>query len=176
MSQAMRKINGVVRKSGVVMLFINQVRMDLGGMGGFGGQPREVTSGGKALLFYTSMRMDVRRKAFIKDGQDQAVGQRVKIEIKKNKVAVPYKSCEVDLVFGRGFDAEVDILDQAVACKIVDKAGAWYSFGKTRLGQGRAFSATFLRDNEAMASEIATAVRAARGLEILPEEIEEEEE
>lgn len=176
MSQAMRKINGVVRKSGVVMLFINQVRMDLGGMGGFGGQPKEVTSGGKALLFYTSMRIDVRRISFIKDGQDQTVGQKVKIEIKKNKVAIPYKRCDVDLMFGRGFDAEVDILDQAVACKVVDKAGAWYSFGAIRLGQGRAFSSQYLRDNLEVATEISQAVRKIKGLDILPEESEEDEE
>lgn len=176
MSQAMRKISGVVRKSGTVMLFINQVRMDLGGMGGYGGSPREVTSGGKALLFYASMRIDVRRTAFITDGaSEQKVGQKVRVEFKKNKVAVPYKRVEVPLMFGHGFDAEADLLDLAVDCKVVAKAGAWFSYGATRLGQGRAFSAQFLREHPEVTVKIVAEVRQKKGLDVLLEEPEEPE-
>lgn len=170
MSQAMRKLKGVVRQSGTVMLFINQIRKDLG-MGGYGG-PKDVTSGGMALLFYASMRIEVRRTAFIKDGQEQSIGQRVKIEIKKNKVAVPYKKCEVDLIFGRGFDAEADLIDLGVSCGAVEKAGAWFSAGAIRLGQGKSFSAQFLRENPEVVAKIVAEVRQKKGLDILPEEVE----
>lgn len=176
MSQACRVLKTVVRKAGASLLFINQVRMNLGGMGGFGGQPTEVTSGGKALPFYTSMRIDVRRSSFITDGQDQKIGQKVKIEFKKNKVAIPYKKCEVDLIFGQGFDPNLDLIDLATSCGVVAKAGAWYSHGSQRLGQGRMFSATFLKENPEIAAKIAESVRVKKGLDILPEEPEEENE
>jgi len=168
MSQAMRKLSGVTRKSNTVLLFINQIRKDLG-MGGYGG-PKDVTSGGFALQFYASMRIEVRNIGAIKDGDDQHIANKVKVEIKKNKVAVPFKKCEVELTFGKGFNAAVDLLDLGVDCKIIEKSGAWFGFRGQRLGQGRTFSATFLRENPEISDTISKAVRQIKGLDVLPEE------
>lgn len=173
MSQAMRMLKGVVRKSKTVFVCINQTRSDMGSMGGGYGAPRQVTSGGRALLYYSSMRIEVTRIGTVKDGDDQSVANKVKIEFKKNKVAVPYKRCEVELRFGEGFDIYADLLDLGVACKEIEKSGSWYAFNGERLGQGRAFSVESLKANPEMMAKITASVRQKKGLDILPEESEE---
>ncbi len=132
MSQALRKLAGAINKSKVSVVFINQLREKVGIM--FGNP--EVTTGGRALKFYATMRMDVRRIESIKSG-DQIVGNRTRVKIVKNKVAPPFKEAEFDIMYGRGISREGDTLDCAVERKIVDKAGAWYSFEGNRIGQGR---------------------------------------
>ena len=149
MSQALRKLTAVVSKSNTILLFINQLREKLGVM--FGNP--ETTTGGKALKFYASIRIDIRRIQTIKDG-DIPIGARTRIKLAKNKVSVPFRMAEVDLIFGKGFDKEADILDLAVTESIVIKSGSWYNYGETRLGQGRDTAALFLKQNEKIRNEI----------------------
>jgi len=155
MSQAMRKLTGAINKSRTCVIFINQIRMKIGVM--FGNP--ETTPGGRALKFYSSVRVDIRRVSTIKDG-DQAVGNHVRARVVKNKVAPPFKTAEFDIMFDSGISATGDLLDLAVTHEIVQKQGAWFSFRDVRLGQGRENSKTFLAENTDLAEEIRSAVLA----------------
>jgi recombination protein RecA len=153
MSQALRKLAGAINKSNTSAIFINQLREKVGIM--FGNP--EVTTGGRALKFYASMRFDVRRVESIKSG-DQITGNRTRVKIVKNKVAPPFKQAEFDIMYGAGISKEGDILDCAVNMGIVDKAGAWYSFGGDRIGQGRENVKNYLSEHEEMLDDIASAL------------------
>jgi recombination protein RecA len=155
MSQAMRKLVGAISKSKTSVIFINQIRMKIGVM--FGNP--ETTPGGNALKFYSSVRIDVRRVTTIKDG-DNAVGNRVRARVVKNKVAPPFRKAEFDIMFENGISYEGDLIDMGVQYDVVSKQGAWFSYGDVRLGQGRENSKQFLRDNADIAAEIETQVRA----------------
>ena len=159
MSQAMRKLTSGISKSRTVVIFINQIREKIGVM--FGSP--ETTPGGRALKFYTSIRIDVRRLSTIKEG-DQAVGIHVRARVVKNKVAAPYRDAEFDLMFGTGMSREGDLLDLAVSDEIVEKSGAWFSYGGVRLGQGRENVKAFLRDNADLMAEIEKAILVKRGM------------
>ncbi len=159
MSQAMRKFTGVLSRSNTVLIFINQIRMKIGVM--FGNP--ETTPGGNALKFYSSIRLDIRKIGQIKDGQD-AVGNRTRVKVVKNKVAPPFKMCEFDIIFGEGISSAGDILDLAVEQEIVDKSGAWYSYKDERIGQGRENAKQFLDDHPEMKAEIENKVRLGFGL------------
>lgn len=159
MSQALRILNPVIARSKTCMIFINQIRQKIGVM--FGNP--ETTSGGLALKFYSSVRLDVRKVTGIKDGEE-TVGSRVKVRVVKNKVAPPFKSAEVDLMYDRGISREGDLLDLAIEDKLVEKSGAWISYGDMRLGQGRENAKQYLRDNPALVDEITRKVLEKRGL------------
>ena len=159
MSQAMRKFTGVLNRSNTILIFINQIRMKIGVM--FGNP--ETTTGGNALKFYSSLRLDIRRVAQIKQG-DEAVGNRTKVKVVKNKVAPPSKSAEFDIVFGEGISKAGDILDLATEHEIIDKSGAWYSYNEERIGQGRENAKRFLSDHPEMCTEIENKVRMAYGM------------
>ena len=159
MSQALRKLTGAVSKSKTCLIFINQLREKIGVM--FGSP--ETTTGGRALKFYASVRVDIRRIASIKDG-DNVVGGRTRVKVVKNKLAPPFREAEFDVMYGEGVSREGDLLDLAVEHKIVDKSGAWFAFGGDRLGQGRENSKQFLKDNPQMARVIEDKVRKELGL------------
>ncbi len=159
MSQALRKLTGSISRSNCTVIFINQLRLKIGVM--FGNP--ETTTGGNALKFYSSVRMDIRRIGAIKDG-DSVIGNRTRIKIVKNKVAPPFKEVEFDIMYGQGVSKEGEILDLAVKEKIVDKAGAWFSYNNSKLGQGRENSKQFLLDNPEIYEEIKTKVLAKYGL------------
>ena len=159
MSQAMRKLTGVISKSNTCLIFINQIRMKIGVM--FGNP--ETTTGGNALKFYSSVRMDIRRIAALKDG-DKVIGNRTRVKIVKNKVAPPFRDCEFDIRYGIGISKTSDLLDQAVNHDIVAKSGTWFSYNETRIGQGRENSRKFLDDNREIFTEIETKVREKLGL------------
>ncbi|HTX75127.1 MAG TPA: recombinase RecA [Terracidiphilus sp.] len=142
MSQALRKLTGTVSKSRTALIFINQIREKIGVM--FGNP--ETTTGGRALKFYSSVRVDIRRIAAIKEGES-VIGNRTKVKIVKNKVAAPFREAEFDILYGEGISREGDVLDLAVANSIVEKSGAWYSYGGERIGQGRENARQFLKDN-----------------------------
>src|SRR5207244_5212984 len=161
MSQALRKLTGVGSKSKTCLIFINQLREKIGVM--FGNP--ETTTGGRALKFYASVRVDVRRIASIKDGEE-LVGNRTKAKIVKNKVAPPFREAEFDIMYGEGISREGDILDLAVEKNIVDKSGAWFSFQGERLGQGRENARQFLKDNHDYRGRIELALREIMGLSI----------
>jgi recombination protein RecA len=162
MSQAMRKLVGAISRSRTSVIFINQIRMKIGVM--FGNP--ETTPGGNALKFYSSVRIDVRRIGTIKEG-DEAVGNRTRARVVKNKVAPPFRTAEFDIMFDKGINGVGDVLDLAVTHEIVAKQGAWYSYGDTRLGQGRNNSVTFIEDNPDLIEEIRTAVLAKIAPELL---------
>lgn len=159
MSQAMRKFTGVLNRSNTVLIFINQIRIKIGVM--FGNP--ETTTGGNALKFYSSLRLDIRRIGQIKDGQE-IIGNRTKVKVVKNKVAPPFKLAEFDIVYGEGISKEGDMLDLAVELDIVDKSGSWYSYNGERIGQGRENAKSFLIDHAEMSVEIEVKVRSAYGL------------
>jgi recombination protein RecA len=159
MSQAMRKLTGVISKSKTALIFINQIRMKIGVM--FGNP--ETTTGGRALKFYSSVRIDVRRLATIKEG-GAAVGSRVRARVVKNKIAPPFREAEFDIMFDHGISYEGDLLDLAVAGGVVEKSGAWLNYGDIRLGQGRENAKSYLADNRDLSREIERKVLAARGL------------
>jgi len=142
MSQALRKLTATISKSNTIVIFVNQIRMKIGVM--FGNP--ETTTGGNALKFYSSVRLDVRRIASIKQGQD-VIGSRTKVRVVKNKVAPPFKEVEFDLIYGEGISREGDVLDLAVEKSIVEKSGTWYTYGGQRIGQGRENSKQFLKEN-----------------------------
>lgn len=150
MSQAMRKMTGSISKTKTIVIFINQLRDIIGAMG-YG--PSETTTGGKALKFYASVRLDVRRIQQIKDG-DVATGNKVKVKVVKNKVAPPFKTAEFDIVFGQGINHIGEVIDAAVAKNIIQKSGSWYAYDSTKLGQGRDSVQSLLKDNEEMLNEI----------------------
>ena len=159
MSQALRKLTGLVSRSNCCIIFINQIREKIGVM--FGSP--ETTTGGRALKFYSSVRVDIRRIAAIKDG-DQVIGNRTRVKIVKNKLAPPYKMAEFDIMYGEGVSLEGDLLDLGVAQRIVNKSGSWYSFEGERVGQGRNRAKAFLRQNEDVRQRIESRVREAMGL------------
>ena len=171
MSQAMRKIAAVLNRSRTALVFINQIRMKIGVM--FGNP--ETTTGGNALKFYSTMRFDIRRLNQIKDGQD-VIGNRTKVKVVKNKVAPPFKIAEFDIIYGEGISKVGDMLDLAVEQGIVDKSGAWYSYGGERIGQGRENAKAFLKENQAMTDDIDAKVRMGCGLPLQSEAPAAEEE
>ena len=164
MSQALRKLTGVVSKSKTTLIFINQLREKIGVM--FGNP--ETTTGGRALKFYASVRIDIRRIASIKDG-DQVVGGRTRVKVVKNKMAPPFREAEFDVMYGEGISREGDLLDLAVEKRIVEKSGAWFAYSGERLGQGRENVKQFLRDNPEIRRAIDERVR--RELGMLREEV-----
>ncbi len=167
MSQALRKLTGVVAKSRTCLIFINQLREKIGVM--FGNP--ETTTGGRALKFYSSVRIDIRRIGAIKDG-DQVTGGRTRVKIVKNKVAPPFREAEFDIMYGEGISKEGDLLDLAVERKIVDKSGTWFSYSGERLGQGRENVKQFLKDNPAVYQAIDERLRKELGLaSITPEPV-----
>ena len=155
MSQALRKLAGVISKSNTIVVFINQLREKVGVM--FGNP--ETTTGGKALKFYASIRLDVRRVDSIKNG-GEVIGNRTRIKVVKNKVAPPFKTAEFDIIYGEGISHEGSVLDMAVEHKIINKTGAWYSYGDMRMAQGRDNARLFLKDNQALCDEIENKLRA----------------
>ena len=159
MSQALRKLTGTVSRSNTTVVFINQIREKIGVM--FGNP--ETTPGGRALKFYSSIRMEIRRITSLKDGGEM-VGSRVRVKVIKNKVAPPFKQSEFDIMFGQGISYEGDILDLAVTGDIVEKTGAWYSFEDQKIGQGRENAKTFLTDNDDILKSITEKVRSFMGL------------
>jgi recombination protein RecA len=159
MSQALRKLTAVVARSNTCLIFINQIREKIGVM--FGNP--ETTTGGRALKFYSSVRLEIRRTSSIKDG-DSVVGNRTKVKVVKNKVAPPFKEAEFDIMYGEGISREGDLLDLAVEHRIVEKSGAWFSFQGERLGQGRENAKNLLKSDSGIASRIEAEVRKALGL------------
>jgi recombination protein RecA len=159
MSQALRKLTGVVSKSKTTLIFINQLREKIGVM--FGNP--ETTTGGRALKFYASVRIDIRRIASIKDG-DQVVGGRTRVKVVKNKVAPPFREAEFDVMYGEGISREGDLLDLAVEKRIVEKSGAWFAYNGDRLGQGRENAKQFLKENPEIRQAIEDRVRRDLGL------------
>ncbi|MBQ9292087.1 MAG: recombinase RecA [Campylobacter sp.] len=159
MSQALRKLTGVVHKMGTTVIFINQIRMKIGQMGY--GSP-ETTTGGNALKFYASVRIDIRKIATLKQNEE-SIGNRVKAKVVKNKVAPPFKVAEFDVMFGEGISSEGEIIDYGVKLDIVDKSGAWFSYKDTKLGQGRENSKAFLKENKEVREEILNAIKAQIG-------------
>ncbi|AAV95306.1 RecA [Ruegeria pomeroyi DSS-3] len=160
MSQAMRKLTGSISRSKCMVIFINQIRMKIGVM--FGSP--ETTTGGNALKFYSSVRLDIRRIGAIKD-RDEVVGNATRVKVVKNKVAPPFKQVEFDIMYGEGISKTGELLDLGVKAGVVDKSGSWFSYGDERIGQGRENAKTFLRENQSIALAIEDKIRAAHGLE-----------
>lgn len=169
MSQALRKLTGIISKSNCIVIFINQLREKVGIM--FGNP--ETTTGGRALKFYASVRLDVRRIDYIKNGGEN-IGNRVRVKVVKNKIAPPFKEAEFDIMFGQGISKEGDILDLAVAENIVIKSGAWFAYSEAKIGQGRENAKQYLRDNPAVMAEIEQKVRAKYGIGVDGEKKEED--
>ena len=159
MSQALRKLTGIVSKSRTCLIFINQIREKIGVM--FGNP--ETTTGGRALKFYSSVRLDIRRIAAIKDGES-VVGNRTKVKVVKNKVASPFREAEFDIIYGEGISKEGDLIDLGVAQNLVEKSGSWFSYKGERIGQGRENARQFLKDNPDMRNAIDVELRRALGL------------
>ena len=164
MSQALRKLTAIVAQSNTCFIFINQIREKIGVM--FGNP--ETTTGGRALKFYSSLRLDIRRIGAIKDG-DRVVGNRTKVKVAKNKVAPPFRECEFDIMYGEGISREGDLLDLAVAQRAVEKSGAWFSYKGERLGQGRENAKTAMRDNPEVLRKIERDVKVKLGLPVREE-------
>ena len=160
MSQAMRKLTGSISRSKCMVIFINQIRMKIGVM--FGSP--ETTTGGNALKFYSSVRLDIRRIGAIKD-RDEVVGNQTRVKIVKNKVAPPFKQVEFDIMYGEGISKNGELLDLGVKAGVVDKSGSWFSYGDERIGQGRENAKNYLRENRSVALSIEDKIRAAHGLE-----------
>jgi len=171
MSQALRKLTGAISKSKTCVIFINQIRMKIGVM--FGNP--ETTTGGNALKFYATQRLDIRRIGAIKEG-DQIVGNRTRVKVVKNKIAPPFKEAEFDLIYGHGISKEGDILDLGVSLEIVEKNGAWFSFGEERIGQGRQNVRRFLAENTDIRDKIRQLVIEKSGLGKIKEEIDTKKE
>jgi recombination protein RecA len=159
MSQALRKLTATISKSHCCVIFINQIRMKIGVM--FGNP--ETTTGGNALKFYSSVRMDIRRIASLKQGQD-AIGNRTRVKIVKNKVAPPFKEAEFDIMYGTGISREGDLVDLGVNCNIIEKSGSWFSYGEERIGQGRENAKQFLSEHPETAAEIEAKILVHYGL------------
>ncbi|MBM3740819.1 MAG: recombinase RecA [Acidobacteria bacterium] len=165
MSQALRKLTGTVARTNTCLIFINQVREKIGVV--FGNP--ETTTGGRALKFYASVRLDVRRTGAVKDG-DTVTGSRTKIKVVKNKVAAPFREAEVELIHGEGVSLEGELIDLGAANGVVDKSGSWYSFGGTRIGQGREQARQFLRENTEVRNRLESDVRAKLGIPVVAAE------
>ncbi|MDQ2088422.1 recombinase RecA [Marimonas arenosa] len=160
MSQAMRKLTGSISRSNCMVIFINQIRMKIGVM--FGSP--ETTTGGNALKFYSSVRLDIRRIGAVKD-RDEVIGNQTRVKVVKNKVAPPFRQVEFDILYGEGISKTGELIDLGVAAGVVQKSGAWYSYGDERIGQGRENTRQFLKENPAIALEIEDKIRAAHGLD-----------
>ena len=158
MSQALRKLTGSINKSNTLVIFINQIRMKIGQIYG----SPEVTTGGNALKFYSSVRLDIRRIGAIKKG-DEVIGSQTRVKLVKNKVAPPFKQCEFDMIFNQGISKEGELIDLGVTHGVVERAGAWYSFGDTRIGQGRDNARIFLVENKEIAEGIESLIREKVG-------------
>ncbi|MDH3891933.1 MAG: recombinase RecA [candidate division Zixibacteria bacterium] len=167
MSQALRKLTAIISKSKTAVIFINQIRMKIGVM--FGNP--ETTTGGNALKFYSTVRLDIRRIATIKDGQEQ-IGSRTRVRVVKNKVAPPFREAEFDIIYGKGVSYHGELLDFAVNHGIVDKSGSWFSYGADRLGQGRENAKQFLIEHEEIASEVLAKVKEALGWTLIEPDTE----
>ncbi len=174
MSKALRKITGLLNKMNCTVIFINQIRMKIG-MTGYGSP--ETTTGGNALKFYSSVRLDIRRIATLKQGEN-SIGNRVKVKVVKNKVAAPFKQAEFDIMFGEGISKTGELVDYGVKLDIVDKAGAWFSYGDSKIGQGKENAKVFLKDNPEIAKEIEGKILEAMGMNdsIIQGEVENESE
>ena len=173
MSQALRKLTGIVHKMNTTVVFINQIRMKIGAMGY--GTP-ETTTGGNALKFYASVRLDVRKVATLKQNEEP-IGNRVKVKVVKNKVAPPFRVAEFDVMYGEGLSREGELIDYGVKLDIVDKSGAWFSYKDKKLGQGRENSKAFLKENPEIADEITKVIQNSMGIEgVMSDSGEEEEE
>jgi recombination protein RecA len=159
MSQALRKLTGSISRTKTMVIFINQIRMKIGVMYG----SPETTTGGNALKFYASVRLDIRRTSTLKD-RDEAIGNQVRVKVVKNKVAPPFKQVEFDIMFGEGISKMGELIDLGVKANVVDKSGAWFSYESQRLGQGRENAKTFLKDNPEIAAEIEGKIRQNAGL------------
>ena len=162
MSQALRKLTATIKKTNCTVIFINQIRMKIGVM--FGSP--ETTTGGNALKFYASVRLDIRRTGTIKKG-DNAIGNETKVKVVKNKVSPPFKTAEFDILFGEGISREGEILDMAVEAKLLEKSGAWYAYNGEKIGQGRDNAREFLKENPALAIEIENKVRESLGISLI---------
>ncbi|MCP5259451.1 MAG: recombinase RecA [Burkholderiaceae bacterium] len=163
MSQALRKLTATIKKTNCTVIFINQIRMKIGVM--FGSP--ETTTGGNALKFYASVRLDIRRTGTIKKG-DEAVGNETKVKVVKNKVSPPFKTAEFDIMFGEGISREGEIIDLGVNARVLDKSGAWYAYNGEKIGQGRDNAREFLRENPELAREIENKIRDSLGIALLP--------
>jgi len=160
MSQAMRKLTGAISRSNCMVIFINQIRMKIGVM--FGSP--ETTTGGNALKFYSSVRLDIRRIGAIKD-RDEVVGNATRVKVVKNKVAPPFKQVEFDIMYGEGISKNGELIDLGVKAGIIEKSGSWFSYGDERIGQGRENAKTFMKEHQDIAFEIEDKIRAAHGLD-----------
>jgi recombination protein RecA len=163
MSQALRKLTATIKKTNCMVIFINQIRMKIGVM--FGSP--ETTTGGNALKFYASVRLDIRRTGTIKKG-DEAIGNETRVKVVKNKVSPPFKQAEFDILFGEGISREGEIIDMGVTARILEKSGAWYAYNGEKIGQGRDNAREFLRENPELAREIENKVRDSLGIALLP--------
>ncbi len=172
MSQALRKLTGVINKTNCVCIFINQLREKIGVM--FGNP--ETTTGGNALKYYSSVRLDIRRIGAIKEGADKIIGNRTRVKVQKNKVAPPFKQVEFDILYGEGISKAGEVLDMAVELDIIKKAGSWFSYKSGKLGQGRETVKDLIKDNPELMDELETKIKALINGEELPEEPAEEKE
>jgi recombination protein RecA len=163
MSQALRKLTGTIKKTNTMVIFINQIRMKIGVM--FGSP--ETTTGGNALKFYASVRLDIRRIGSIKKG-DEVIGNETKVKVVKNKVSPPFKTAEFDILYGQGISREGEVIDMGVEHKILEKSGSWYAYSGEKIGQGKDNAREFLKENADLAQEIENKVRAAVGIRTLP--------
>ncbi len=174
MSQALRKVTGNIKRSNTLVIFINQLRMKIGVM--MPGQSPETTTGGNALKFYASVRLDIRRIGAIKKG-DEIIGNQTKIKVVKNKLAPPFKQVITEILYGEGISREGELIDMGVDAKLVEKAGAWYSYGEERIGQGKDNARCYLRDNPAVAAKLEAELREKfQPAEAIREEGDDEEE
>jgi recombination protein RecA len=163
MSQALRKLTATIKKTNTMVIFINQIRMKIGVM--FGSP--ETTTGGNALKFYASVRLDIRRVGSIKKGEE-VIGNETKVKVVKNKVAPPFKTADFDILYGEGISREGEIIDLGVTARVVDKSGAWYAYNGEKIGQGKDNSREFLRENPAIAHEIENKIRESLQISLLP--------
>jgi recombination protein RecA len=163
MSQALRKLTGTIKKTNTMVIFINQIRMKIGVM--FGSP--ETTTGGNALKFYASVRLDIRRIGSIKKGEE-VIGNETKVKVVKNKVSPPFKTAEFDILYGEGISREGEIIDMGVEAKVLEKSGSWYAYNGEKIGQGKDNAREFLRENKDLAVEIENKVREAVGIPLLP--------
>jgi recombination protein RecA len=169
MSQALRKLTGVISRTNTMVIFINQIRMKIGVM--FGSP--ETTTGGNALKFYASVRLDIRRIGSIKKGEE-VIGNETKVKVVKNKVSPPFKTAEFDILYGEGISREGEIIDMGVEAKVLEKSGSWYAYNGEKIGQGKDNAREFLKENPGLAVEIENKVRAALGIPLLPGALDEE--
>jgi recombination protein RecA len=163
MSQALRKLTATIKKTNTMVIFINQIRMKIGVM--FGNP--ETTTGGNALKFYASVRLDIRRIGSIKKGEE-VIGSETKVKVVKNKVAPPFKTAEFDILYGEGISREGEIVDMGVNARVLEKSGSWYAYNGEKIGQGKDNAREFLKENPDVAIEIENKIREAMGIALLP--------